>query len=60
MKFYPEKCSIEDKRMQPFIDPQELWNLINTVKPTKEDVRDVIKKIARQAAPYLTRNGCVN
>lgn len=44
MKFYPEKCSIEDKRMQPFIDPQELWNLINTVKPTKEDVRDVIKK----------------
>lgn len=44
MKFNPEKCSIEDKRMQPFIDPDELWNLINTVKPTKEEVRDVIKK----------------
>ncbi len=44
MKFNPEKYSIEDKRMQPFIDPDELWNLIHTVKPTKEEVRNVIKK----------------
>jgi len=44
MKFNPEKCSIEDKRMQPFIDPDEIWNYINTVKPTPERVKDVIKK----------------
>ncbi len=44
MKFYPERCSIEDKRMQPFIDPDELWNYINTVTSTKERVRDIIKK----------------
>ncbi|MCX7862030.1 MAG: [FeFe] hydrogenase H-cluster radical SAM maturase HydG [Bacteroidales bacterium] len=44
MKFNPEKCSIEDKRMQPFIDPDEIWSLINTVKPTKENVREVINK----------------
>lgn len=44
MKFYPEKCSIEDKRMQPFIDPNEIWNYINTTSSTKERVRDIIKK----------------
>ncbi|MGQ9846406.1 MAG: [FeFe] hydrogenase H-cluster radical SAM maturase HydG [Bacteroidales bacterium] len=44
MKFKPEKCSIEDKRMQPFIDPEELWNYINTVKPDKQLVREVIAK----------------
>jgi 2-iminoacetate synthase len=44
MKFYPEKCSIEDKRMQPFIDPDELWNYINTTISTPERVRDIINK----------------
>lgn len=44
MKFNPEKCSIEDKRMQPFIDPEELWNYINNVKPDKQRVREVIAK----------------
>lgn len=44
MKFNPEKCSIEDKRMQPFIDPEELWSYINNVKPDKQRVREVIAK----------------
>lgn len=44
MKFNPEKCKIEDKRMQPFIDPDELWHYINTVKPDKQRVREVITK----------------
>jgi len=44
MKFNPEKCKIEDKRMQPFIDPDELWHYINTVKPDKQRVREVIAK----------------
>ncbi len=30
--------------MQPFIDPEEIWNLINTTKPDKLRVRDVIAK----------------
>jgi len=44
MKFKPEKYSIEDKRMQPFIDPEEIWNYINNVKPDKQRVREVIAK----------------
>ncbi|NSW44355.1 MAG: [FeFe] hydrogenase H-cluster radical SAM maturase HydG [Bacteroidales bacterium] len=44
MKFKPEKYSIEDKRMQPFIDPDEIWNYINNVKPDKQRVREVIAK----------------
>ena len=44
MIFKPEKCSIPDQRMKPFIDPDDLWNLINNVKPTKERVREVIAK----------------
>ncbi len=44
MRFTPEKCKIEDKRMQPFIDADELWYYINNVKPDKNRVREVIAK----------------
>ncbi len=44
MKFSPEKLSIPDQRMKPFIDPEEIWNLINNTKPDKHRVRDVIAK----------------
>ena len=44
MIFTPEKCAIEDQRMKPFIDPEEIWNLINNTKATKERVREVIAK----------------
>ncbi len=30
--------------MKPFIDPDEIWNLINNTKPEKQRVRDVIAK----------------
>jgi 2-iminoacetate synthase len=44
MIFTPEKCSIPDQRMKPFIDPDELWDYINTTKSDKESVRAVIAK----------------
>jgi 2-iminoacetate synthase len=44
MKFYPEKCTIKDQRMQPFIDADEIWNILNTTKSTPERVRAVIAK----------------
>lgn len=44
MKFNPEKYSIKDQRMQPFIDPDEIWKLINNTASTKERVREVIAK----------------
>lgn len=44
MKFNPEKCRIEDKRMHPFIDAEEIWHFINNVKLDKQRVRDVIAK----------------
>jgi 2-iminoacetate synthase len=44
MKFSPEKLRIPDQRMQPFIDPDEIWDLINNTKPEKQRVRDVIAK----------------
>ncbi len=44
MRFSPEKLSIPDQRMKPFIDPDEIWNLINNVKPDKIRVREVIAK----------------
>ena len=44
MRFSPEKLSIPDQRMKPFIDPDEIWNLINNTKPDKARVRDVIAK----------------
>jgi 2-iminoacetate synthase len=44
MRFSPEKLSIPDQRMKPFIDPDEIRNLINGTKPEKGRVRDVIAK----------------
>jgi 2-iminoacetate synthase len=44
MKFNPEKCSIPDERMKPFIDPEEIWGLINTTVSTPERVRQLIAK----------------
>lgn len=44
MRFSPEKLRIPDQRMKPFIDPEEIWDLINNTKPEKQQVRDVIAK----------------
>lgn len=44
MKFSPEKLSIPDQRMKPFIDTGEIWYLINNTKPDAIEVRDVISK----------------
>ena len=44
MKFYPEQCKIKDERNVPFIDPDEIWDLINNTKSDKERVREVIAK----------------
>lgn len=44
MKFTPEKYSISDERMTPFIDPDEIWKLINTTISTPERVRQLITK----------------
>jgi 2-iminoacetate synthase len=44
MKFSPEKCTIPDRRMEPFIDPAELWGFLNNTKPTKERVKEIIAK----------------
>ncbi len=43
MIYYPEKYRIADKRMQPFIDSDEIWSYINGVKSDKQRVREVIK-----------------
>ncbi|MDP3002964.1 MAG: [FeFe] hydrogenase H-cluster radical SAM maturase HydG [Bacteroidales bacterium] len=44
MRFSAEKLSIPDQRMKPFIDTEEIWNLINNTKPERQRVRDVIAK----------------
>jgi 2-iminoacetate synthase len=44
MKFNPEKCRIEDVPMQPFIDKDEIWDLINNTKSEREEVLAVINK----------------
>lgn len=43
MIYYPQKYSIKDERMKPFIDPGEIWDFINNTKADKQRVREVIK-----------------
>ena len=44
MIFTPEKCRIPDQRMKPFIDADELWEILNETKSDKQAVREVIAK----------------
>jgi 2-iminoacetate synthase len=44
MIFSPEKYAIPDEAMKPFIDPDEIWGYLNSAKPSKERVREVIAK----------------
>jgi len=44
MKFNPEKLSIPDRRMEPFIDPAEIWSFLNNAKADKVRVRELIAK----------------
>jgi 2-iminoacetate synthase len=45
MIFKPEKCAIPDKRMTPFIDPEEIEShLRNTTQPDAALVRDIMAK----------------
>ncbi len=49
MKFTPEKYSITDERMKPFIDPAEIWGYLNNTISSKERVREIIaKSLAKQ------------
>ncbi len=43
MIYYPEKYRIEDRRMKPFIDPDEIWGYLKNVKADKTRVREIIK-----------------
>jgi 2-iminoacetate synthase len=42
MIYHPEKYNIQDQRMKAFIDPEEIWDYLNRVKPNKARVREVI------------------
>jgi 2-iminoacetate synthase len=44
MRFSPEKLNVPDQRMKPFIDPAEIWELINNTRPDRGRVREVIAK----------------
>lgn len=59
MKFYPEKLSIPDRRMEPFIDPDEIWKLINDTKPDRKRVRDIIAKSLDKNRLTLEETACL-
>jgi len=44
MKFSPGKYAIPDRRMQPFIDRDEIWDILNNTKVTKQRVNEIIAK----------------
>lgn len=44
MKFNPEKCRIKDERMQPFIDADEIWDLLHNTVPDRQKVKEIIAK----------------
>jgi 2-iminoacetate synthase len=44
MIYNPQSYKIKDEAEKPFIDPDEIWDYLNTAEPEKERVREVIQK----------------
>ena len=44
MIYNPQLYRIPDEPMKPFIDPNEIWDTLNNVRPCKEQVREIINK----------------
>jgi 2-iminoacetate synthase len=44
MIYHPQQYAVPDKRMQPFIDTNEIWNFLRNAKTDKQRVRDIIQK----------------
>src|ERR1035437_3331228 len=44
MIYHPQTYKIQDKRMQPFIDADEIWEYLDHADTGKQRVRDIIQK----------------
>ena len=44
MIYKPQEYRIKDERMKPFIDEDEIWELLNEADASKENVRRIIQK----------------
>jgi 2-iminoacetate synthase len=44
MLYQPQQYKIEDKPLQPFIDEGEIWDFLNTSKPDKSRIKEIIAK----------------
>lgn len=44
MIYQPQIYHIKDEAMKPFIDPEEIWQIINNAEPTPEKVKEIIVK----------------
>jgi len=59
MKFTPEKYSLSDERMMPFIDPAEIWDYLNRSCPTKEKIQEIIAKSLSKQRLNLEEVACL-
>jgi len=59
MKFTPEKYSLPDERMVPFIEPSEIWDILNRTIPSKEKVRKIIAKSLSKQRLNLEEVACL-
>ncbi|BEH00419.1 [FeFe] hydrogenase H-cluster radical SAM maturase HydG [Bacteroides sedimenti] len=59
MKFTPQKYSIVDERMKPFIDPLEICDYLKKTQSSKERVRDIIAKSLSKQRLNLEEVACL-
>ncbi len=59
MKFTPERLNIRDEKMKPFIDPEEIWSLLRSVKPDKQRVREIISRSLEKNRLTLEETACL-
>ncbi|MDP4276393.1 MAG: [FeFe] hydrogenase H-cluster radical SAM maturase HydG [Bacteroidota bacterium] len=59
MKFSPEQYSIPDERMQPFIDPVEIWDYLHHTITSKEQIRDIVAKSLAKQRLNLSEVACL-
>jgi 2-iminoacetate synthase len=44
MFYHPENYKIKDERMKPFIDPDEIWDILNNASADRKKIEQIIDK----------------
>jgi 2-iminoacetate synthase len=59
MIYSPQQYKLNDERMQPFIDGSEIWNFLESEKPDKVRIHEILSKSLEKNRLTLAETACL-